>query len=213
MNDSLSASLKRIAWGWILLHCNFNFGTLNILPDWLGYIMILNGLAAVSKTVRSASLLYSFGIGLALWDFAGWFFALFGASIPGIWLSLFAAVVGLYFRFQLLTDLASLADAWNCEQGNSLRKLRTIETIATTVLQMTISGKHSYTLVELLDETFWGYLFVIVLLVGFIATVCIAHQLFSLQKDIAYYTEPQPIPISSYTQPEEKPQEPDDPTE
>ncbi|MBQ8400710.1 MAG: hypothetical protein IJX14_02155 [Clostridia bacterium] len=213
MNESLAAALRRIAWGWILLHCNFNLGTLNILPDWLGYVLILNALSVLARSVRSASLLFPFGIGLAMWSLVTWFLAIFGVSVTSLWLDLPVTVISLYFQFQLLTDLAQLADDWFCEQGSALRKFRTVQTVLTTVLWLIgffMVNKTVYNIADVLDGTFWGFALTVLLIAGFITTICIARQLFSLQRDIAYLTETQPIPISTYACPENDPPEPDE---
>lgn len=218
MNESLASALRKVAWGWILLHCNFNLGTLNILPDWLGYLLILQALSVLAASVRSAALLISFGMGLTGWSLVTWVLDIFGVSITFLWLDLLVTVIGLYFQFQLLTDLAELADDWFCEQGTPLRKARTVQTVLTTVLWLAgffMVNKTGFDIVEVLDGTFWGYILTVLLLAGFITTICIARQLFTLQRDIACMSENQPIPISSYTQPEQEPAEPDetDPTE
>ena len=218
MNESLASALRKVAWGWILLHCNFNLGSLNILPDWLGYLLILQALSVLAKSVRSAALLIPFGMGLTGWSLVTWVLDIFGVSITFLWLDLLVTVIGLYFQFQLLTDLAELADDWFWEQGAPLRKYRTVQTVLTTVLWLAgffMVNKTGFDIVEVLDGTFWGYILMILLLAGFITTICIARQLFTLQRDIAYMSENQPIPISSYTQPEQEPAEPDetDPTE
>ena len=218
MNESLASALRKVAWGWILLHCNFNLGSLNILPDWLGYLLILQALSVLAASVRSAALLIPFGMGLTGWSLVTWVLDIFGITIAFLWLDLLVTVIGLYFQFQLLTDLAELADDWFCEQGATLRKYRTVQTVLTTVLWLAgffMVNKTGFDIVEVLDGTFWGYVLTILLLAGFITTICIARQLFTLQRDIAYMSENQPIPISSYTQPEQEPAEPDetDPTE
>ena len=72
MNESLASALRKVAWGWILLHCNFNLGSLNILPDWLGYLLILQALSVLAASVRSTALLISFGMGLTGWSLVTW---------------------------------------------------------------------------------------------------------------------------------------------
>ena len=213
MNESLASALRKVAWGWILLHCNFHLGTLNILPDWLGYLLILNALSVLAGSVRSAALLIPFGMGLTGWNLVVWILAIFGGSLSFLWLDLLVTVIGLYFQFQLLTDLAELADNWFCEQGTPLRKARTIQTVLTTVLWLIgffMVNKTGFDIADVLDGTFWGYVLTVLLLAGFITTIYIARQLFSLQRDIAYMSENQPISISSYTRPEQEPTEPDE---
>ena len=213
MNESRATALRKVAWGWILLHCNFNLGSLNILPDWLGYLLILQALSVLAVSVRSAALLIPFGMGLTLWNLVAWILDIFGGSVSFLWLDLLVTVIGLYFQFQLLTDLAELADDWTCEQGTPLRKYRTVQTVLTTVLWLAgffMVSKTGFDIIDVLDGTFWGYALTVLLIAGFITTICIARQLFTLQRDIAYMSENQPIPISSYAQPEEEPAEPDE---
>ena len=50
-----------------------------------------------------------------MWSLVTWFLAIFGVSVTSLWLDLPVTVISLYFQFQLLTDLAQLADDWFCE--------------------------------------------------------------------------------------------------
>ena len=77
MNErpELYKPLSHIAWGYLLLHVNFNFGTLNILPNWLGYLLILSALEPISQIVPSALLLRPLGKVLAAWEGLLWVMA------------------------------------------------------------------------------------------------------------------------------------------
>ena len=37
----LCMAVKQIAWGYVLLHFNINLGTFNMLPNWLGYLLMV----------------------------------------------------------------------------------------------------------------------------------------------------------------------------
>ncbi len=63
----LADGVKLIALGYLLLHLDLNLGALNILPNWLGYILILKALPALGEYEPSALLLRPIGILLALW--------------------------------------------------------------------------------------------------------------------------------------------------
>ena len=74
MNEKpdLYKPLSHIAWGYLLLHVNFNLGTLNVLPNWLGYLLILSALEPISQLVPSSLLLRPLGKVLAAWEGVLW---------------------------------------------------------------------------------------------------------------------------------------------
>ena len=102
-------ALTHVAWGYVLLHLNINLGTLNILPDWAGYLLLLSALPVLGEEEPSAPLLKPLGQLLALWKGVLWVLALLGRSLSLPLAELVAGVVELYFHFQLLTNLAELA--------------------------------------------------------------------------------------------------------
>ena len=66
--DICAAAVRIIAWAYLLLHLDLTFGTVNVLPDWAGYLLILDALPALAKEESSASLLKPLCIILALWE-------------------------------------------------------------------------------------------------------------------------------------------------
>ncbi|MGN1002756.1 MAG: hypothetical protein ACI4PC_08295 [Oscillospiraceae bacterium] len=139
--EKLTGAVKRVAWGYLFLTLNFNLGRLNILPGWLGYALILAALPALAEEGRPFRLLRPLAIGLAAWDAAVWALALLGVtgemlgstgSIGASLVSfanLLVGVVSLYFHFQLLTDLAAVAENRGCPQAKRLLTLRTVRTL------------------------------------------------------------------------------------
>ena len=136
--EKLCRAIKHIAWGYVLLYLDVNLATFNILPDWLGFLLILFALPALANEVPSAALLRPFAILLAAWEGFEWLAKLLGASI-GVDLTvpfLIVNVIVLYFHFQLLTDLAALSEKYGCPQTRKLLQLRTVNTLIATALAL-----------------------------------------------------------------------------
>lgn len=198
MNETLTKQLRRLAWGWVILHLDFHLGPVNLLPDWFGYILILNGLLGITAYVPQASLLFSFGMGLGAVSLLQWLLAFFGITFAPTWLTLVTSVVSLYFQFQLLEDLATLSDVNECTTGSTLRRLATYNLLCCTILYLV-------TFLDVdLSEGFGGsvslpeLLLVALLLVGLIITIQIARALFAFQREMADKEEITPIPVASY---------------
>ena len=77
--------LTKAAWAFVFLYLDINLGTLNLLPQWAGYLLLWKSIALLEGERRDLALLRPFCLGLGLWS--------------------------LYCIFQFLTDLAALADA------------------------------------------------------------------------------------------------------
>ena len=137
--EKLCQAVRLIAWGHILLYLHFNLETIDILPDWLGYVLMLRALPALSEEESSANLLKPLGIALAVWEGFMWIAALLGidTSVGVVTvISYVITVVSMYFHFQLLTNLASAAEKYNCEHSGKILLLRTVNTILILVLAL-----------------------------------------------------------------------------
>ncbi len=171
--QSLIDAIGRVAGGYLLLHLHFNLGTLNILPNWLGYLLMLNALPAIAEYEPSANLLRPLGILLALWEGFLWLIALFGASVNVYFVETVAAVVGLYFHFQLLTNLASVAERDRCPEHRRILTLRTVRTVLMTLMFLPFPWETNQLLA-------WP-----VIIVHVIVALWIATTLFSLKRSEA----------------------------
>ncbi len=131
--NELCSAIRKTGWGYVLLHLNFSLGTLNILPDWLGYVLFLSAIPVLAREDESAGLLRPLGILLALWSGLLWVTSLVGISPEWYAPEMIAAVIGLYFHFQLLTNLANIAGAYNCPEQSRILHLRTVRTLLLTL--------------------------------------------------------------------------------
>jgi hypothetical protein len=134
----LADSVKLIAYGYLLLHLNFNLGTLNVLPNWLGYILILRALPELGEYESSALLLRPLGILLGLWEGVLWTVNLTGSSLNGYLFTAISAVIALYFHFQLLTNLADIAGICGCPERSRILTLRTVWTVLNTLVALPV---------------------------------------------------------------------------
>lgn len=200
MNEDLFTALRRIGRGYLFIHFHINLGTLDILPDWLGYYWILLGIWAIGKEIESTKLLEPFAIGMIAWSGLEWILKLFGGALSVPFLSLLATAVTLYLHFQLLTDIGTLADDYGCAEGNTIRKLRTVYTITHTlsVLKLLLTGS---------DELNW--LLVALAVLHILVVIVLICTLRALSGSITEIRTP--IAISDYVQPETaEPTEPEE---
>ena len=174
--DNLASAVGAVGRAYIFIYLNINLGTLDILPDWLGYVFILGALPMLSLWEESMGLLRNIGILLAVYEGIEWVMKLLGsqADIPVV--SLLAGIIGLYFHFQLLTDLASIASEYGLEERKaSLLKLRTANTVLQTIAILTMQLSARF-------EAAWPALvmaFVVVIL-----TIMIAVSIYSLKREL-----------------------------
>ena len=131
--QQIGAAIRRIAWGYILIHVNFYLITMDILPDWLGYCMMLWSLPTLAKREQSVTLLRPLGVILILWNLFDWLMDIGGIRVNTDGLALVATVLDLYFHFQLLTDLARIAKQYRHPAGRKLLHLRTARTVLAAV--------------------------------------------------------------------------------
>ena len=137
---TLERGLSNAAFGYLLLHIDFNLGTVSILPAFVGYLLLLSAIRDLSGERRDLALLRPLCILLAGWNALDWLFSWVGADPGGLFppLDMVITVAGLYFHFQFLTDMAALAEAYQPEEGNLDRRLRR-RRAAYTVLFTTVS--------------------------------------------------------------------------
>ena len=175
--EHLPAALRQIAWGYVFLLLNITLGMMDILPNWVGMLLFYKSLPVLSQWQPSARLLSPLAVLLGGYEGVCWLLALIGVSMPEI-VSLLSAAVSLYFHYQLLTNLADLADDLGLRQGKSLRVFRTINLLLTTCAALPLPWAR----IPLAAYLLLGV--TLVLLIGLL------RNLFSLRGEIASPPEP-----------------------
>ena len=187
--ERLYTGLSHAAWGYFLLHFNFNLNvdstSINILPSFAGALLLLSAVNKLSAERRDLKLLRPLCMILAAWHLADWLLALAGTSLTGkiLFLDLIFTAVLLYFHFQFLTDMAAIAEKYQPE-GETLN--RRIRGRRTALLVLTTIADVASSLVQLLEleqvfemtAVVWGLLSAAVLIV----IVMIMVSLFQLRR-------------------------------
>lgn len=133
--ELLTKALYRIAIGFGILCFDINLGPINILPNWLGYWLIVKSLDAIAEEEPSAALLKSLGNLLIGWFAVTWVMKILGMNLRAslvLWVAYLVAVEQLYFQFQLLTNIAAIAKKYVPQFEQRILQLRTVMTLMVT---------------------------------------------------------------------------------
>lgn len=141
VTDSYITSVGRIFWGYFFIYCNLNLGPVDVFPGWVGYIFLLTALPGIAELEPSAELLKPFTYILMAWDV----FQMLAGFISGndalqqlYGLGAVMAVVGLYFHFQLLTNLAQIAERQRSTHDRTFIWLRNGQTMLQTGIYLAL---------------------------------------------------------------------------
>lgn len=140
---TLYNGVSNAAWGYFFLYFDVNFGTVSILPRFVGWLLFLAAIQRLKEERRDLALLRPLALLLALWSAADWLASWVGADVDGLFppLDLIAAVAGMYFHFQLFTDFAALAAAYQRPEDHldsRLLRWRTVQTVLLTVIALSL---------------------------------------------------------------------------
>lgn len=135
----LYTGIGRAAWGYFFIYFDINLNTVSILPSFIGYLLFLSAINHLCDEERELNLLRTLGVILTAWHIASWV-ASFGAikldgMLPAV--DIIIGVVNIYFHFQLLTNLASIAakhQPEGYELDAKLLRYRTMQTVMLTAV-------------------------------------------------------------------------------
>ena len=130
--------ISKAIWGYFFLYFDINLGTISILPSFVGYILFLKAIDLLEEEERELSLLKTLGLILVTWNVVEWLAKCVGYSFGNKWqfVTLIAGLLNMYFHFQFLTNIASIAikhQEENCAYDKTLLSCRTIQTLMLTV--------------------------------------------------------------------------------
>ena len=179
----LFTGARRVFWGYffLLLDFNLNLGsavTIPLLANCVGWIFLWRGVDALAPVRPSLDLLKPFCTALGVCSLTQFVTAL-DSLLPG-WLSLFISMLTLYTHFQLLTDLAALAEEM-LGDGELAKRLRT----SRTLFLLSQTAMYCYDLVLQAMG-----LVVLLLAVTFCVSVLLLFQLWGFSRDLETQQSP-----------------------
>ena len=178
-NALIPRALSHIAWGNLLILLDFSLNRLDVLPNWVGYLLIFYAIGWLAGELRDLPLLRPFCTLLLLAELADWVAVfLTGEALTGrlFLVNALLVCVSLYFHFQLLGDLAGLAGRRE-EAGPLARRLRTCRNVdaVTRVLARLLAWLPG-------PETLLTALAALLVITGLVVCIIIAHDLFALRR-------------------------------
>lgn len=194
----ICSSLSKIAYGYILILVAVMIGTIDILPDFVGYIMMLYAIDALKDECKTITLLKPFGYVLAIWKFVFFILNAFGLRSVSFTefepasvfiyviyvLSIIINIVVIYFDFQLLTEMSLLAKKYQAE-GSNLDKTfiirRNIYTVCMTSAFLISNITNAF---QDIPEDFRTILIIVPTALSLFVMFLVVSALFSLRKTI-----------------------------
>ena len=131
--SDVRSAVKKIAWGFFLMHMNFNLGPVDILPDWAGYALIVSALAFIVAFEEDLKKLRALGIALFVWSVITWIGGIFGIDTYLSYVGFIPAIGNMYFIYRLFSELSDVSDEYSCPQTSSLRFWGIANVVSTAV--------------------------------------------------------------------------------
>lgn len=131
--------IGKAAWGYFFIYIDLKINSVSLLPAFVGYLLFLSAIGYLREEERELELLRPLGVVLALWHGINWLASFGGADLNGMLpvVDILIGLVNLYFHFQLLTNLASVARKHQPEGYTldaELLRYRTVQTVLQTIL-------------------------------------------------------------------------------
>lgn len=175
---TLSSAIKKVAISYILIYLHINISVIDILPDWLGYFLIVSVLPVLSQKEKSAQLLKPFGIALGVWNIFEWVLKIAGTELNLTIINIVFSIITIYFHFQLITNIAAL-DIED-RKKKRLLDLRTATVILHTVLRISVLIPS----VISVDNEIYSYIMMFLLIPQLIICFWISGELFIISKSM-----------------------------
>ncbi len=178
--QKLYTGIGRAAWGYFFLYFDFNINSVSILPSFVGYLLFLSAISLLQEEERELALLKTLGILLAVWHGAAWLASWISADLDGMLpiMDVVISVVNIYFHFQFLTNLASIA-ARHQPEGYTLDvrllRCRTLQTIMLTIVVLFVYLSKWFAVLALIVSFF-------VMIVYLVTAILLMKALFDLRR-------------------------------
>lgn len=167
-NAILASALKKLAWGHVLITFAINIETIDILPDWIGYLMVVGTLSVIAVERPHTETLRPMGYILAVLSGLTWVCKAMGIELPYL-VGLTQQIVMVIFFFSLHSELAELGRTYDWPSVKGLLLVRNIYIL-------TSAGTWLVTWIE--SET----LAFVLIIAGFVDVLFLWMYLFNLSR-------------------------------
>lgn len=186
--QDIRSSVKKIAWGFFLIHMHINLGPVDILPDWAGFALMVSVLTFVVAFEEDIKKLRIVGISLLVWNVIAWAGSVFGIEAYLGYVAVIPAIGRMYFFYKLFCELAGLSDKYCCSYGSVFRFLG----IANAVINA-LSATVSYLTLIFADQE----IFIVVSM--FVLAIALIVMLFSMITLFRFSNALKDMPDSNYS--------------
>ena len=180
----ICSAVKKIAWGFLFIFININIASIDILPDWIGYIVIVAVLKNVIADEDDLRKLRPVGIVLIVWNIVEWILAIFNLGNISGCVAVIPMLFEMYLIYNLFKYLSVWADKYSCSQQKSL----TLWGAAYVVFALvsTVCGYMSLIFSDVATFMIVGF---VILAVGLIVMLGIMITLFSFSRTLKKKSE------------------------
>ncbi len=135
---AISQALKDIVYGYLFLMFDFNVGTLDIIPDFIGYVLFYHALKTLKSEVNDVKLLNDLALLLGGFSCVDWIFKTIGFSMYFQLVDMIVLIVTLYFDFHLISGIITIGQRYcfHEEQLKTMIFLRNTKVILHTVVYL-----------------------------------------------------------------------------
>lgn len=194
--SEICSAVKRIAWGFFFIFIHINIGSVDILPDWVGYAMIVSALGAVISEADKLKVLRPVGVILVVWNVLEWVLDIFGAGAYAAYVAVIPAVLAICLVYTLFKNLAVCACKYTCPQEKSLNLLAAVYAVFNIV-----STVCSYISLIFSDVAAFMIIGVVLIVVGLSVMIAILVTLFAFSRTLKEKSE-MPVYQTAYKSPE-----------
>lgn len=126
-------ALKKVRIAYIILLFSINIGTIDLLPNWISYILIYQSLNTIGKEENSAYLIKKITISLIIYNVLVWILNMFGMNHNIYLLNILFSILSLFVNYQIMTNIIDISIKHNSKYTNKLKRVRDILTIMFTI--------------------------------------------------------------------------------
>lgn len=186
--QKLYTGIGRAAWGYFFIYFDFKINTVSLIPSFIGYLLFLSAINCLCGEERELNLLRTLVTILTVWHIALWIASFAAIDLNGILqvIDIIIGIVNIYFHFQLLTNLASIAAKYQSTKDELDAKLLRYRTLQTLMLTAVI-------IIGYLVKWLPGLVMVIsigMIIIYLIAGILLMKALFDLRRSISSDSDP-----------------------